>query len=553
MLPNGNQPIFIMPDGTQQTKGKSAQSGNIRAAKAVAEAVKSTLGPKGMDKMLVNGLGDVLITNDGATILREINVEHPAAKMVIAVSETQEAECYDGTTSAVVLAGALLGESEDLIEKNVHPTVIAAGYRMASQHALSVLKGVCQISDEDLGAVFGGDEHGTEYSLAINCAKTSLTGKFTDSSVFVKDRIADIAGKAVAILREEDTGEVNLDDLNIICASGGSVEDSYLMDGIVLEKEKAHIGMPTSIDNPKIALVSSAIQVRTTEVDARINITSPDQMQKFLDQEEKALKDIVNSFKKAGATFVMCQKEIDDLALHYMAREGIMAIAQCRKSQFASVSKSTGATIVDSVDDLLKTDLGNAGLVRERKIGENIMVEIGGIEDLNKALTVVLRGSTSHIVEEVERAFDDAVGVVSLMGSNSGVVAGGGSTYVEIAASIREFASTVKGRRQLAVMAFADALEVLPTTIAENAGLDPVDVIMELRAAHSISDNESKYYGVNIDDEGTGVLASNMLEKGVVEPLKVVEQALLSATETAVMILRIDDVIQMKQNGPPQM
>lgn len=540
MLNNGQQPIFIMPEGTNQTRGKTAQGNNIAAAKAVAEAVKSTLGPKGMDKMLVNGLGDVLITNDGATILREINVEHPAAKMVIEVSKTQEAQCYDGTTSAVVLAGALLKESEALIEKNVHPTLIASGYRLASQKALETLES-CAIAP---------NKHEQQHlaDTARKCAETALTGKFTDTHEGVKNIIAGLASDAVEKLTT-DLEIANIDDINVVCATGGSVEDSYLIDGVVLEKEKAHNGMPTAIDGALIALVDSSIEVRKTEVDARINITSPDQMQQFLDQEEKALKDMVNKFVEIGANVVLCQKQIDDLALHYMAKAGIMGVQSCRKSQLVSVAKATNAIVVNDIEDISKDDLGTAGYVMEERIGENFMISIGGVDEaVMKSITVVLRGGTSHVVEEIERAFDDALGVVSLVRSTGKIVVGGGSTFAQMAKRLRLYADGVAGRKQMAIHAYANALEEIPSTIAENAGMDPVEAIIRLRQSHSSGSVNT--YGINITDDDDDDLCADLWEKGVIEPFKVVEQAITSATETATMILRIDDVIQMKQAGP---
>ena len=541
MQPHG-QPIFIMPEGTDRTRGKSAQGNNIAAAKAVADAVKSTLGPKGMDKMLVNGLGDVLITNDGATILREINVEHPAAKMVIEVSKTQESQCYDGTTTSVVFAGALLKESEALIEKNVHPTVIASGYRLASSKALLTLE-QCVVSESKLKKHVGEGYR----QIAMACAETALTGKFTDTHESVKNVIASIAGDAVEAL-SDGINPPNLDDINVVCATGGSVEDSYMLDGIVLEKEKAHNGMPTAVDGAVIALIDFPVEVKKTEVDARISITSPDQMQDFLDQEEKALKDMVNKFVDANVNVLLCQKKIDDLALHYMAKAGIMALQSCRKSQLSSVSKATGAKVISDLDDLTNEDLGSAGYAMEERLGENLVTSIGGVSADGKAVTVVLRGGTSHIVEEIERAFDDALGVVSLVINEAQVLVGGGATFARMAKELREFASTVAGRKQMAVEAYASALEEIPATIAENAGMDPVDTIIALRKAHG---HNQHCQGVYVTDEDVDILIDNMLDHGVIEPLSVVKQAVSSATETATMILRIDDVIQMRQAGPP--
>ena len=537
-MPNGQQPIFIMQDGTERTRGKSAQGNNIAAARAVADAVKTTLGPKGMDKMLVNGMGDVLITNDGATILREISIEHPAAKMLIEVSQTQETYCHDGTTSAVILAGALLKESEALVEKNVHPTVIAAGYRMAADHALNILD-ECVLSDE---------ESSQFDSLPASIAQTALTGKSADA---VRGVIAGIAEEAIQRLGAKP----NLDDIHIICATGGSIEDSHLADGIVLEKERAHDRMPKSITDAQIALIGTAIEVRKTEVDARINITSPDQMSAFLDEEESTLKAMVQHLVDVGVNVVCCQKEIDDLALHYLAKAGIMAVQQCRKSTLVSISRATGANIVNDFDDLSKEDTGSAECVMEERIGDNLMIVIQGVSDEASSLSVILHGATTQVVEEIERAFEDAIGVIHLVLKELEVTAGGGSTHIEMAQGLRLFAGSVIGRKQMAVDAFATALESIPTIIAENAGLDPVETILTLRQQHNNSKiNNAKFIGVNVDED-LPTLTSDMLYDGVIEPKKVVEQTIQSATEAAIMILRIDDVIQMKQTGagPPPM
>ena len=524
MYGNGQAPIFILKDGTQRTRGRTAQSNNIAAAKAVADAVRSTLGPKGMDKMLVDSMGDVVITNDGATILKEMDIEHPAAKMIIEVAKTQEQHCFDGTTTAVVLSGELLKRSEDLIEQNVHPTVICEGFRLAAEKAVDLL--------ESHGIATKNDD-----SVLMEVAKTALTGK---SAGAVKSFMADICVRSVNAvgLIEGDQRIVDLSDIKVEKRQGGSIKDSTLIDGIILDKERVHAGMPRSIKGAKIALVNSAIEVKKTEVDAKIQITDPNQLSKFLEEEENYIKGLVEKIKDSGANVLICQKGIDELAQHYMAKEGMFAIRRAKKPDMEALSKATSGKIVTNLDDLTGEDLGNAEKVEEKKIGESEMTFITGCPEA-KSVSVLLRGGTEHVVDEIRRAFDDAVGVVSVAWEDGAVLTGGGSVLAALSRDLRTFAETVGGREQMAIEAFASALEIIPRTLAENAGLDPVTTLIELRKAHA--DGQSNA-GINVYEGGV----VDMRSANVLEPIRVVEQAIQSATETAVMILRIDDVISSK-------
>ena len=524
MYGNGQAPIFILKDGTQRTRGRTAQSNNIAAAKAVADAVRSTLGPKGMDKMLVDSMGDVVITNDGATILKEMDIDHPAAKMIIEVAKTQEQHCYDGTTSAVVLSGELLKRSEDLIEQNVHPTVICEGFRLAAEKAVELLD-AHGISTENQDAVL------------MEVAKTALTGK---SAGAVKSFMADICVRAVNSVGiiESDERIVDLSDIKVEKRQGGSIKDSTLIDGILLDKERVHAGMPRSIPDAKIALINSAVEVKKTEVDAKIQITDPNQLALFLEEEENYVRGLVEKIQASGATVLICQKGIDELAQHYMSKAGIFAIRRAKKSDMEALSKATNGNIVTNIDDLSSDDLGHAAKVEERKIGESDMTFITGCPEA-KSVSVLLRGGTEHVVDEIRRAFDDAVGVVSVAWEDGAVLTGGGSVLAALSRDLRTYAETVGGREQMAIEAFASALEIIPRTLAENAGLDPVTTLIELRKAHADGQSHS---GINVYEGGV----VDMKEANVVEPMRVVEQAIQSATETAIMILRIDDVISSK-------
>ena len=524
----GQAPIFILKEGTQRTRGRTAQSNNIAAAKAVADAVRSTLGPKGMDKMLVDTMGDVVITNDGATILKEMDIEHPAAKMIIEVAKTQEQHCYDGTTSAVVLAGELLKRSEDLIEQNVHPTIICEGFRLAAEHAIGLL--------DTHGLATEGDD-----AVLLEVAKTSLTGK---SAGAVKDFLADICVRAVNAVGRVEDGErmVDLDDIKVEKRQGGSIRDSTLVDGIILDKERVHAGMPRVMNEARIALINSAIEVKKTEVDAKIQITDPTQLASFLEEEQRHIRGLVDAIVNAGANVVVCQKGIDDLAQHYLAKAGVFAIRRAKKSDMEALSKATAGNVVTNLDDLSEADLGRAARVEERKIGESDMTFVTGCPEA-KSVSVLLRGGTEHVVDEIRRAFDDAVGVVAVAWEDGAVLTGGGSVLASISRDLRTYAEGIGGREQMAIEAFATAMEIIPRTLAENAGLDPVTTIIELRKAHA---DGQRHAGINVYDGGV----ADMLAANVVEPMRVVEQAIQSATETATMILRIDDVISSKGIRP---
>ncbi|KUK29648.1 MAG: Thermosome [Methanosarcinales archeaon 56_1174] len=516
------QPIFILKEGTQRTRGRDAQYNNIMAAKAVANAVKTTLGPKGMDKMLVDPLGDIVITNDGVTILKEMDIEHPAAKMVVEVAKTQDDEVGDGTTTAAVLAGELLEKAEDLLEQDVHPTIIASGYRLASKKAE-------EIFNEFATPVSADDEE-----VLTKLAVTAMTGKGAESA---RDKLAKICVDAVRAVVEESNGkkDVDIDNIKVEKKVGGSIEDTTMVNGMIIDKERVHANMPKKVSNAKIALLSCAIELKDTEVDAEIQITSPDQLQQFLDQEEKMLKDMVQKIVDVGANVVFCQKGIDDMAQHFLSKAKVLAVRRVRKSDIEKLSRATGGKIITSLDDIKPEDLGEAELVEERKVGTEDMIFVTGCKN-PKSVSILVRGGTEHVVDEVERALTDALRVVEAAVETEKLVAGGGAPEIELALRLREYANTLKGREQLAVQAFADSLEIIPRMLAENAGLDPIDKLVELRSAH-----EDGKVNAGLD-VFTGEVV-DMWEKGVIEPLKVKTQAISSAAETAVMVLRIDDVI----------
>ncbi len=531
----GGQPIFILREGTERSKGREAQNNNIMAAKAVANAVRTTLGPKGMDKMLVDGLGDVVITNDGVTILREMDIEHPAAKMVVEVAKTQDDEVGDGTTTAAVLAGELLKVAEDLLDQDVHSTIIASGYRLAADKASEILKTIERTVTED-------DE-----DLLLKISETAMTGKGAESS---KDKLSKLVVKAVKSVVEEEGGKkvVDIDNIKIDKKVGGSVEDSELIEGMVIDKERVHPNMPKVVKDVKIALISEPVEFKKTEVDAEINITSPDQLQLFLDQEEKMLKNMVDNIINSGANVVVCQKGIDDMAQHYMSKAGILAVRRVKKSDMEKLSRASGGAVVTNIDEIAESDLGHADLAEEKKIGGDSMLFITGCKN-PKAVSLIIRGGTEHVVDSLERALEDALRVVGVVIEDEKLVAGGGSPEVELSLRLNEYAATLKGREQLAVNKFANAIEVIPRTLAENAGLDPIDMMVELKSQH---EKGNKNAGLDVY---TGDVI-DMMDKGVVEPLRVKTQAIISATESAVMILRIDDVIASTGGGgemPPEM
>jgi len=528
------QPILILKEGTERSRGKNAQSNNIAAAKAIAEAVRSTLGPKGMDKMLVDSMGDVVITNDGVTILKEIDIEHPAAKMVVEVAKTQDDECGDGTTTAVVIAGELLKRAEELVKQNVHPTVITNGFHMASQHAVDVLaKMGKKVSIEDTNTL-------------NHIAKTAMTGKSVGGA---NDLLADITVKAVRLVaKKKDKGyKVDIDNIKVEKKHGGSVYDTTLIDGIILDKEKVHSRMPGFVKNAKVALIDSALEIKKTEVDAKIEITDPSQMQKFLDEEEKTLKNMVTLVKKSGADAVFCQKGIDDLVQHFLAKEGIFAVRRVSKSDMSKLSKATGARIVTNLKEISKNDLGKAGMVEERKIGDDDMTFVTGCKDA-KAVSILIRGGTEHVVDEIDRALHDALKVTAVAIEDGVTLPGGGASEIEVSLRLRDYAASVGGREQLAIEAFAQAMEVIPWTLAENAGFDAIDTLIKLKSKHE-GKKPNKNIGIDIDTGDT----KDMDKEHIIEPMRVKKQAISSATEVASMILRIDDVIASKKGagGPP--
>jgi thermosome len=528
----GQTPILVLKEGTRREKGKGAQFNNIAAAKAVADAVRSTLGPRGMDKMLVDSMGDVVITNDGVTILKEIDIEHPAAKMLVEVAKTQDEECGDGTTTAVILAGELLKKSEDMIESNIHPTIIAGGFRLAAAKAREVLDKIAQnVSIKDLKALH-------------NIATTAMISK---SAATHRDLLADVAVDAVTSVAEEYAKgkyRVDTDDIQVIKKQGGSVTDTEMIQGIIIDKEVVHTGMPKSVKNARIALIDSALEVKKTEVDAKIEITDPSQLNAFLQEEENMLKGMVETIKKSKANVVFCQKGIDDLAQHFLAKENIYVVRRVKKSDMEKLSKSTGGTIITKLDELVKSDLGVAKSVKQEKIGDDDMTFVTGCKS-PKAVSILIRGGTEHVVDELDRSLEDAISVVAVAIEDGRIVTGGGSAASEIALRLREYASSVGGREQIAIDAFAEAMEVVPRTLAENAGLDPIDTLIDLRKAHK---KGKRYAGINVVSGGL----LDMKRNNVIEPIRVGRQAIESATDAAVMVLRIDDVIASKGGeGPP--
>jgi thermosome len=518
-------PVLILKEGTQRTVGRDAQRMNITAARIIAEAVRSTLGPKGMDKMLVDSLGDITITNDGVTILKEMDVEHPAAKMVIEVAKTQDNEVGDGTTTAVVIAGELLKKAEELLDQEIHPAVIANGYRLAATKALEILNEIAIPVNKD------------DREALKKVASTAMTGKGAEVAL---DKLADIAVDAVRMIVEEVNGKLKADTENIKIEKrqGGSVEDTVLIKGIVLDKEVVHPGMPKTVRNAKILLLDSALEVKETEIDAKIRITDPEKLQKFIEQEERMLKEMVDKIAKSGANVVFCQKGIDDLAQYYLAKAGILAVRRVKKSDIEKIAKATGAKILTDLREITPADLGEAELVEERKVGDEKMVFIEGCRN-PKSVTILVRGGTEHVVDEIARGIEDGIRVVACAIEDGKVVAGAGAPEMELSLRLKQWAPSVGGREQLAIEAFASALEVIPRTLAENAGIDPIDVIVNLKSAH---EKGQKYAGVDVD---TGKVV-DMKERGVIEPLRVKTQAIQSATEVAVMILRVDDVIAAK-------
>ena len=528
----GGQPIFILKEGSKRETGKDAMKNNIDAAKSIASAVRSSLGPRGMDKMLVDSLGDIVITNDGVTILKEMDVEHPAAKMMVEVSKTQDSFVGDGTTTAVIVAGALLQEAESLINQNVHPTVISSGYRMAADQAKKIL------DDISKPVKF------TDKELLRKMAGTSLSSKSASSS---KDLLSDISVDAIKAVAEkrDNNYNVDFDNVQVVKKQGGDIDNTQLIYGIIVDKEKVHPGMPNFVKNAKIALLDAALEIKKPEFDTNIRIDDPSMIQKFLSQEEGLLKDMVQKVKKSGANVLITQKGIDDLAQHYLSKDGIYAVRRVKKSDVEKLSKATGAAIVSSIEELSDQDLGAAEMVEQVKIGDDYLTFVTGCKN-PKAVSILVRGGTEHVVDEIERSITDSLHVVAAAVEDGAYVAGGGSAASEIALKLREYASKVGGRQQLAIEKFANAMEEIPRALSENAGLDAIDILIKIRNEHA---KGNKTAGVNVF---TGNV-EDMEKVGVIEPIRVGKQAIEAATDAAVMILRIDDVIATKgsKGGAP--
>jgi thermosome len=527
-------PIMILREGAQRTTGKDAQRNNILAAKVITETIKTTLGPQGMDKMLVSGMGDVVITNDGATIMKELDIQHPAAKMLVEVAKSQDNEVGDGTTTAVVLTGELLTKAEKLLDQEVHPTVIVEGYKKAAEKALEIL--------QNLSIDIQPDDEKMLKLVAITSMRTKATAG-------TSDHLATLATTAVRQVMETRDGKItaDIDRIKVLKKKGESMEQSELVKGIVVDKEIAHPQMPKQVKNAKMALVNAKLEIEKTEFDAKININSPDQMKLFLDEEESMLREMTENVVKSGANVVFCEKSIDDLALHFLSKKNIMAVKNVSSGDMEKLAKATGGTIQASTKEITTQALGEAKLVEEMKIGDDKLVYVRECKDPH-AVTVVIRGGSDHVVDEAERSFHDAICVVRNAIEDHKIVAGGGAPEAETAKQLRDYALKVGGREQLAIEAYAEALETIPLTIAENSGLDPIDILVELRSKHA--NPENKWFGVQVK---TGKI-TDMLTENIIEPLRVKQQVIKSATEAASMLLRIDDVIAskgMKEGGPP--
>jgi thermosome len=529
-------PVLVLKESALQQKGKDAQKNNITAAKLVAELVKTSLGPRGLDKMLVDSLGDVTITNDGATILKEIDAQHPAAKMMVEISKTIDTEVGDGTTSSVVFAGALLEKAEKLLEKDVHSTVIIDGYQAASEKALELLEKLAKTVKPD------------DRESLIKIAKTSMQSKLiSEDSVPLSKLVVDAILKIME--QDGDKHSVDLDNLKVEKKSGGSIDDTILIDGIVLDKEVVHSGMPTKVDKAKIALVNAALEVEKTEMSAEIRISDPTQMQTFLEEENRMLKSMVDKIHSIGANVLICQKGIDDIAQHYLSKHGVLAVRRVKESDMTKLAKATGGRISTNLDDISTDDLGHAEIAHQKKVESDKWVFIEGCKN-PRSVTVLIRGGSQRVVDEADRSIHDALMVVKDVVEKPSIVAGGGSPEAYLATELNEWAGSADGREQLAMRQYAEALEAIPLTIAENAGMDPIDALITLRANQT---GGKQTAGINAKEGKIG----NMFSLDIVEPLAVKEQIIKSATEAACMILRIDDVIAVSggpsAGGPPGM
>jgi len=534
-MTSSGQPVLILREGSSQNRGKEAQRNNIAAAKLISEIVRSSIGPRGMDKMLVDSLGDVTITNDGATMLKEIDVQHPAGKMLVEVAKTTDNEVGDGTTSAVVLAGALLEKAEELLDKDVHPTVIVDGYSKASRKAMEALEDMAE-------KVTPNDK-----DWLVKVARTSMQTKLV---VKEAEELANLVVDAtLAVAEKTEKGyRVDIDNVKVEKKPGGSLKDTKLIQGIVLDKEVVHSGMPKVVEKAKIALISAPFEIEKTEFDAKLNINDPSMMKKFLDEETKMLKGMVDKIVQVGANTVVCQKGIDDIAQHYMAKAGVLAVRRAKESDMTKLAKATGARVVNNFEDLSPSDLGFAAHVEERKVEEDKWVFVEGCKN-PKAVTILIRGGTQRIVDEGERSLHDALMVTKDVIERPAVVAGGGAAEAEAAARVLKWADKLTGREQLAAQKFAEALESIPIALALNAGMDPIDAQVEFRAKHAMENG--KWFGIEAADGKV----KDMYQRQVFEPLAVKLQVIRSATEAASMILRIDDVIAAGKTkapaGPP--
>lgn len=530
----GDKPVVLMPEDIQRIMGKDAQRNNILAAKMVAEMIKTTLGPKGMDKMLVSPTNEIIVTNDGVTILDEMQIEHPAAKMMVEIAKTQESEVGDGTTTAVMIAGKLLDNAERLLDQKIHPTIITKGYSLAAEKAQEILKEIAlRITSDD-------------ENVLQQIAMTAMTGKGAETN---KEKFAEIIVNAVK--QVEKDGKVNLNNIKIEKAKGDGIEDTKLIHGIVLDKQKVSTDMPSRVDDARIALIDFPLELKNPEIDTKISISSPDQLQNFLNQEEKTINNMVEKIKASGANVVFCQKGVDDFAQYLLAKDGIYVCRRIAKSDMERLSKATNGRIVSNLAELDNFELGEAKIVEEVQHGEDFMTYVKGCKN-PKALTILIHGGSEHVIDEIERALKDGLGdVVSALKSGL-VVPGGGAIEIELSKRLREFGQTLSGREQLAVEQFASALEFIPTTLAENAGLDPIDILTELKSRHDAGDKNA---GLNLFTNKV----ENVLEARIIEPYKIKSQAINSSSEVAIMILRIDDVIaagnkkSMQSMGPPQM
>lgn len=530
---SGGVPVLVLKEGSNRSRGREAQHTNIAAAKIVAETVKSALGPKGMDKMLVDSFGDVTITSDGRTILDEMDIQHPAAKMMVEVAKTQDNEAGDGTTTAVIVSGELLNKAEELVDKNVHPTIIIDGYKKAAEKALETLEKIAMpVAAPNI----------EEY--AKKAAMTSMASKLVAE---YREYLADIAVKSIMAVAEKEGSKykVDLEDVKVEKKPGESTQETKLIQGIVLDKDVSHSGMPKRIEKAKIALLDAALEIEKTEFDAKINIESPEQIEAFLKQEEDMMHQMADRLVAAGANVVLCQKGVDDMVQHFMARKQILAIRRIKKSDMEKLAKATGGKVVTNLDAITASDLGYADLVEERKVGEDKMTFIEGCKH-PKAVTILIRGATDRVIDESERSIHDALCVVRDIFEEPKILAGGGAPELEMSRTLRKYAETLPGREQLAVRCFAEALEIIPVTLAENAGLDPIDILSDLRSRHEKGET---WAGIEVHDGK----AKDMKAAGVFEPLSVKKQIIKSATEAAQMILKIDDVIASGKTKTPPM